>query len=420
MKGFHHKEKGTGMLFDDVYLVNGSRTPFGGFCGSLARISPTDLGIFSSRAAIRKAGIDPQFLDQAIIANIGQASRDAYFLPRHIALYSGLPVGVPALMVQRICASGLETIITAGEQILLGKARSALCTGTENMSLAPTVSFGNRTGYPLGKINFMDMLWEALDDTAAGYPMGMTAENLAEKYGISRDEVDAFALTSQDRALAAIKKGFFKEEITPVVSDVLQVDGLKPRKVKLPKKLEKVENDENVRSTSLEKLAKLPPAFKKDGVQTPGNSSGIVDGAASVVVGSGDFVNNHGLKPVSKVIASASVGVDPKYMGIGPVPAIRSILEATGLQKDDIGLFEINEAFGAQLLACEKELDLDREKLNVNGGAIALGHPLGATGTRLALTLSHEMNSQGVKYGIASACIGGGQGTALLLENVNI
>lgn len=420
MKTYHNKQKGIGIVYDDIYLINGARTPFGKFCGTLARISPTDLGIFASRAAIEKAGIKPTDIDQAIIANIGQASSDAYFLPRHIALYSGLPMAIPALMVQRICASGFETIIAASEQIILGKAIAALCCGAENMSLSPTVSFGNRLGYPLGKINFKDMLWEALDDTAAGYPMGCTAENLAQKHKLTREMVDEFAKCSHDKAIAATERGFFNDEIVSLNSTVFEADGLKPRKVKLPKKIQDFNTDENVRSTTMEALAGLPLAFMKDGVQTAGNSSGIVDGAAAVIVASKEFIDSKNLKPLSKVVASASCGVDPKYMGIGPVPAIEILLEMTGLKLQDINLIEINEAFGAQLIACEKELGLDRDKLNVNGGAIAFGHPLAATGTRLSLTISREMNDKKAKYGIASACIGGGQGTAVLFENCNL
>lgn len=408
------------MVYDDTYLINGARTAFGGFCGSLGKVSPIDLGIYASKAAIEKSGISATDLDQAIVANIGQACGDAYFVGRHIALFSGLPMAAPALMVQRICASGFETIITGAEQIALGKARATLCCGTENMSLAPTVSFGNRMGYPLGRVVFKDMLWEALDDTAAGCAMGGTAENLAVKYNISREAVDEFAKLSQDRAIAAIERGFFKDEITPLNSTQFEVEGLQTRKVRLGRKVVDFTRDENVRQSDLEKLAKLAPAFKKDGVQTGGNSSGIVDGSASVTVGSAEFINEKGLKPLSRIVASASSGVDPKYMGIGPVPAIKILLEMTGLKLDDIGLFEINEAFGAQVMACEQELGIDRDKLNVNGGAIAFGHPLAATGTRLSLTISRCMKERGVKYGIGSACIGGGQGTAILFENIDV
>ena len=420
MKAIHTIEKGIGIIYDDIYLINGSRTPFGRFCGTLARVSPTDLGIFASRAAIEKAGIKPDVIDQVIVANIGQACYDAYFLPRHIGLFSGVPISVPALMVQRICASGLETIITASEQITLGKADCVLSCGTENMSLAPTVSYGNRMGYPFGRVEFKDILWEALDDTAAGYPMGETAENLAQKYSLNRQVVDEFAKTSHDRALTAREKGFFKDEIITLNSTTFEIDGLKPRKVSLPKKAKDFNIDENVRSTTVEALNQLPSAFIKNGVQTAGNSSGVVDGAAAVIIADKKFINDNKINPLTKVVASASCGVDPKYMGIGPVPVIKLILEMTGLNINDINLFEINEAFGAQYIACEKELELDRNKVNVNGGAIAMGHPLAATGVRLSLTLSRELNNRNARYGIATACIGGGQGTAVLYENINI
>lgn len=418
MKSFHDNKKGIGILYDDIYFVNGARTPFGKFCGTLAKVSPTDLGIYAAQAAIKKSGLTPDKIDQVVIANIGQACTDAYFLARHISLYSGVPITVPAVMVQRICASGLETINTAAEQISLGKAEKVLCCGTENMSLAPTVSFGNRMGYGLGRIEFKDMLWEALDDTACGYPMGKTAENLAQKYCITRGEVDEFAKSSHDRALEAIKRGFYCDEITPMNSAVFGNNGLNPRKVNLPKNVKDFNLDENVRATSVEALSKLPSAFTKDGVQTAGNSSGIVDGAAAAIIASSKPIEEFKLKPLTKIVGSSSCGVDPKYMGIAPVPAIEILLELAGLNLDQIELIEINEAFGAQYLACEKEMKLDRNKVNVNGGAIAIGHPLGATGLRQVLTLSRELINRKAKYGIASACVGGGQGTAVLIENI--
>ncbi len=420
MKSVHSIEKGIAITFDDIYLVNGVRTPFGKYCGTLAQVSPTDLGIIASRAAMEKSGVSAKEIDQAIVANIGQASGDAYFLPRHIALFAGLPMAVPSLMVQRICASGFETIITASEQITLGKAGTVLCCGTENMSLAPTVSFGNRMGYPLGRPVFKDMLWEALDDTAAGYPMGYTAENVAKKHNLTRQQCDEFAFISFQRAMDARKNNVLKSEITPVNSTVFEAEGLKSRKVRLPNGVKDFVTDEHLRETSLESLAKLPTVFSEVGVLTAGNCSGIVDGSAAAVVASKNNVQAKGLKPIAKVIGSASCGIDPKIMGLAPVPAIRLLLEITGLKIDDIGLFEINEAFSAQVIGCEIELGIDRAKLNVNGGAIAIGHPLAATGLRLSLTLIREMNVRKVKYGIATACIGGGQGTAILFENINL
>ena len=418
MKGFHDANKGIGITYDDIYLVNGARTPFGKLCGTLGKISPTDLGIYASKAAIEKSGITGKDIDQLMYSNIGQSSADSYFLPRHVGLYTGIPEGIPAVMLQRICGSGFETIISGAEQISLGKASTALCGGTENMTLSPTVSFGNRMGYPLGRIDFKDMLWEALNDTAA-VPMGCTAENVATKHNITKAEANEFAKQSVDRYLAAKERGFFDDEVIKMNSTVFEIEGLNPRKVRLPRRVTDFNTDENVRPADLESMSKLPSVFAKDGVQTAANSSGIVDGAASVVIASGDFVNEKGLKPLSRVVASATSALDPRVMGLGPVPAIRLVLEMAGLTIDDIGLIEINEAFAAQYLGCEKELGLNRDICNVNGGAIALGHPLAATGTRLSLTLSREMQARGVKYGIASACIGGGQGTAILFENPN-
>lgn len=420
MKSYHNKEKGIGILFDDIFLVNGARTPFGKYCGTLANVSPTDLGIFASRAALIKSGVAATEIDQAIIANIGQASGDAYFLPRHIALFAGLPTTVPSLMVQRICASGFETLITAAEQITLGKAATVLCCGTENMSLAPTVSFGNRMGYLLGRPVFKDMLWEALDDTAAGYPMGFTAENVAKKHQLTRQQCDEFAHSSFTRAVNAKNNDVFKEEITPINSTVFEAEGLKPRKVKLPGGVKDFVSDEQIRETTLESLGKLGTVFSEVGVLTAGNCSGIVDGSGAAVVADKKSITEKKLKPIAKIVGAATCGIDPKLMGLGPVPAIKLLLELTGLKIEDIGLFEINEAFSAQVIGCEIELGLDRTKLNVNGGAIAIGHPLAASGLRLSLTLIREMNLRKIKYGIASACIGGGQGTAILFENCSL
>lgn len=413
----HHKQKGIAITYDDIYLLNGARTPFGKLCGTLGGVSPTDLGICASRAALEKSGVKGEDIDQVIFANIGQSSPDCYFLPRHVGLYAGVPAGIPALMVQRICGSGFEVIVAGAEQIVLDKGAAILCGGTENMSLAPTAGFGNRMGYALGKLNFVDMLWEALNDTAA-VPMGCTAENVAKKHGITRAEADEFAKLSVDRALAAAERGFFKEEMVVMNPAVFEAEGLKPRKMSLPKGVKDFAKDENIRPSNLEDMAKLPPVFAKDGVQTAANSSGIVDGAAAVVVASKAFVAAKKLKPLARIAASATCALDPNYMGLGPVPAIRLLLEVAGLTLADIGLIEINEAFAAQLIGCERELGLDRRLLNVNGGAIVLGHPLAATGTRLSLTLAREMQRRQVRYGIASACIGGGQGIALLFEIV--
>ena len=416
INGFVSKDGGTGTLFEDVYFIDGKRTPFGKFNGTLSTVSPTDLGIFASRAAVEKAGVAVADIDQTIVANIGQASADCFFLPRHIGLYSGVPRVRPALLVQRICGSGIEVLGQAAEQIGLGKANMVLGCGTDAMSRYPLASYTVRQGFPLGKPGFVDLLWEALDDTAA-VPMGHTADNLAQNYKLSREEVDAFAARSQQRYYDALESGFFEEEIAPFEqsSGVFEAPTLKPRKYRL-KGREGVSMDEHPRQTTAEQLAKLPPVFTKEGPTTAGSASGIVDGAAAAIIASGDYVRAHDLRPLGKIRGFAAVGVEPDIMGIGPVPAIRSLLSQVELSLEDIDRFEINEAFAAQCLAVAKELDLDQEKLNVRGGAIAVGHPLAATGVRLVLTCLKTLQRDDKQFGIASACIGGGQGIAMLLE----
>ncbi len=419
MKTFHDRQKGIGILYDDIFLVQGARTPFGRLCGTLGRISPTDLGIYASKAAIAKSKIPAQEIDQIIFANIGQSSPDAYFLPRHIGLYSGLAQNVPALLVQRICGSGIETIAQAAEQIILGKAESVLCGGAENMTLAPTSAFGNRLGHTLGKPGFIDMLWESLEDTAA-VSMGCTSENIARKNQITREDADLYAKTSIDRYLHARDTGFFEDEIEKLNTTVFESEGLNPRKVQLPKGISDFNSDEHARSAELTAMSKLSPSFEKNGIQTAANSSGIVDGAASAIIASGNLCRSAQLSTLSRIIGCATTALDPRLMGLGPVSSISLLLELSGLRKEEIGLFEINEAFAAQYLGCEHELGLDRNTCNVHGGAIAIGHPLAATGIRISITLSRLMQQYQVKYGIASACIGGGQGIALLLENTQI
>jgi acetyl-CoA C-acetyltransferase len=412
--GFHNYH-GIGALFDDVYLLDGRRTPFGKFCGALSTVSPTDLGIHAARAAIAAAGVDAAAVDQSIVSNIGQASADAFFLPRHIALYAGTREDRPALLVQRICGSGLEVLAQAGEQIALGKAQLVLGVGTDTMSRFPLVSYSARQGFALGRPEFTDLLWAALDDTAA-VPMGRTADNLAERYGLTRSEVDAFALASQQRYAAARAAGFYADELAALPAQgSFEVDGLKPRKFRCASKAGLAE-DEHPREASLEQLARLPTVFSDNGPTTAGSASGIVDGAAALLIASGEFVRAHGLRPLAKLRGHTSIGVEPAYMGIGPAPAIRGLLAEAKMALSDIGRFEINEAFAAQCLAVACELDLDPARLNVNGGAIAIGHPLGATGVRLALTLQRSLQRDDAGFGIASACIGGGQGIALLLE----
>lgn len=416
ISGFRSKDGGSGALFEDVYFVEGKRTPFGKYIGSLSTVSPTDLGIFASRAAIEKARVDASDIDQTIVANIGQASADCFFLPRHIGLYSGVPLLSPALMVQRICGSGIEVLGQAAEQIAVGKANLILGCGTDTMSRFPLASYSARQGFQLGKPGFVDLLWEALDDTAA-VPMGHTADNLAQKYNLSREEVDTFAAQSQQRHFDARESGFFEQEIAAFEesSGVFEEQSLKTRKYRL-KGREGISQDEHPRQTTVEQLGKLQPVFTKEGPTTAGSASGIVDGAAAAIIASGEYVRANGLKPIGKIRGFASVGVEPDIMGIGPVPAIRLLLSQAKLSIDDIDRFEINEAFGAQCLAVAKELNLDQEKLNVNGGAIAIGHPLAATGVRLALTCLNTLHRDEKQLGVVSACIGGGQGIAMLLE----
>ena len=403
---------GLGTVYDDIWLVDGVRTGFADFTSVLSDISPTDLGIKVAREALAKAGIAPEEIDMVVAGNMAQSSFDSYFLPRHIGLYSGVPIHVPALLVHRLCGTGFETIIQAADAITLGKAAKVLCVGTESMSRNPVASYTSRSGFKMGQVEFKDFLWEATKDTASSTGMGDTAENLARKYNISREEVDEFAAQSFARAMASAE--FRAGEIVPVITETFSREGYNDRSIRLPRGVSSFAMDEHVRPTSLDILGKLKPAFK--GVQTGGNSSAVVDGAAGAIVVGGKTVKEKGLSPLARIIAADVVGVPPEIMGIGPAPAIVNVVKRAGLKLSDIDRFEINEAFGAQYLAVEKELGLDRAKVNVNGGAIALGHPLGVTGVRLCITLARELRRSGLKRGIASACIGGGQGVAILIE----
>ena len=401
--------------YDDIWLVAGQRTPFADYNGPLRDVSPTDLGIFAARALFERSGVPAGEVDAIVAGNMAQASFDAYFLPRHIGLYAGVNPAVPALLVQRLCGTGFETILAAADQITLGKAKVALCVGTESMSRNPIAAYTHRAGFRMGQLDFRDFLWEATKDTAPGDSMGDTAENLAKRYGISREEVDQFAAQSFARACAAWESGYFADEVASVVNSNWVLPGYNPRALKLADRVECVDRDGHVRPTSLETLQKLKPAF--GGVQTGGNSSAIVDGAAAVIVAHGDWVRAHGVKPLARIVAGASVAVPPEIMGIGPAPAIRVAAARAGLKVGDLGRVEINEAFGAQYLACEKELGLDRDKTNVHGGAIAIGHPLGASGVRLTTTVARELREAGLQFGVSSACCGGGQGVAIVVEN---
>lgn len=404
-------------LYNDAWLIDGRRTGFGEVNGILSDISATDLGIAVTKGLLAETRTDPNDIDCLFAANLAPSDFDAGYLPRHIGLYSGMKISAPALMLQRLCGSGFELIASAADYRELNKAEVMLCVGSESMSRMPVASFTSRKGFKLGQVDFRDYLMELLYDAAADIPMGRTAENLAKQYRMSREEVDEFAFSSFERALAAQKSGTLGNEILALTNQTFERESLKLRQFRLPRGVESFSSDEHVRATTKETLAKLRPSFAKDGVQTGGNSSGIVDGAAAALVSSKVYAENRDLNPIAQIKASAAVAVDPHYMGIGPVPAIRSILEVSGLTMNDIGLFEINEAFSAQCLAVAKELKLDLDKLNVNGGATAYGHPLAATGVRCTVTLAKEMKRRGIRYGIAGACVGGGQGSALLLQN---
>ena len=401
----------------DAWLVDGVRTPLVDYCGTLGAVSPTDMGIKVARAVLERSGLPAVEVDSVITGSMAQADFDAYVLPRHIGLYAGVPVTVPSILAQRICGTGFELFRQAADQIALGYAELALVVGTESMTRNPIAAYTHRTGFRLGApVEFKDFLVEALMDTAGPVSMIETAENLAKKYGISRADVDAYAALSFERALRAQTQGFHAGEIVPVVNESFRLDGYHTRGIQLPRKVEKVEHDTHPRPSPVEALAKLRPVYP-GGVQTAGNSSALVDGAVGALVAGAAYVSKRGLKPLARLAGAAAAGVPPEIMGIGPAPAIRALLERCELALDAIGLFEINEAQGAQIIAVERELGLDRDRLNVNGGAIALGHPLAATGVRLTVTLARELRRRGLRYGVASACIGGGQGMALLIEN---
>jgi len=397
----------------DAWLLAGARTPFADLGGAFGKISPIDLGIAAARGAIAKAGVDAAEIGHVVAGSVAQASFDAYMLPRHIGLYAGVRMEVPALLVQRVCGTGIEALVQGANAVERQGAGISLCVGAESMSRNPIAAFTHRTGFDLGApVEFKDFLWEALDDPACGLSMGGTAEELAKRHGISRAEVDAYAARSFERALAARDAGFFDDEVLTITNASFAREGLRDRGITLPRKVAELHADTHPRPSPVEALAKIRPAF--GGVQTGGNSSAVVDGAAAALVCDGAHARAG--KPLARLVAATAVGCPPEIMGIGPVPAIRALLERTGLTLDQIDLFEINEAFGAQVVACARELGLDEARLNVHGGAIALGHPLAATGIRLAVTCARGLRARGGRYGIASACIGGGQGIALLIE----
>jgi acetyl-CoA acetyltransferase family protein len=392
-------------MSEEALILGGARTPMAEYVGAFQDVSALDLGAHATRAALERSGVEAAAVDHVVFGNVMQTSGDAVYGARHVGLRAGIPVEVPALTVNRLCGSGLQAVVSAAQMIRLGESRVAIAGGTENMTQAPHVIRGARTGLRLGEGKLEDSLMVALFDTQCGLAMAQTSDKLARQHGISREEMDAYALRSQRAAAAAGARGVFREEIAPV--DVVR-----------GRKTVRVEADDHPRpDTTLEGLAALRPAFGKDGCVTAGNASGIVDGAAALVVASREEAGKNGRQALARVVSWAAVGVPPEIMGFGPVPASRKALLSAGLELRDLDLVEINEAFAGQYLAVERELGLDREKTNVNGGAIALGHPLGATGARLLLTLTLELRRRKGRYGLAAACIGGGQGIAVIIEN---
>ncbi len=392
------------MFPTDVVILAGARTPMVRYTGVFSEVSAIELGAHAAKAAVERSGADPAEFDHVVFGNVLQTSSDAIYGARHVGLKAGLKVETPAVTVNRLCGSGIEAIAQAAQRLLLGEADMVVAGGMENMTQAPFVIRGARTGLKLGGGALEDFLFVGLTDSYCGLPMALTAEKLAAQTGIMRVDADAYALRSQQAADAAAKAGVFREEIVPV-------------EVKQGRKSTLVSEDDHRRpETTLEMLSKLPPSFQKDGIVTAGNASGIVDGAAAVVVTREKTAKEKGLKPLGRIASWATVGVDPTIMGIGPVPSTRKALQLAGLKLEQIDRVEVNEAFAAQYLAVEKELGLPREKTNVNGGAIALGHPLAASGTRLVITVLNELRRKGLKYGLATACIGGGQGIAMIVE----
>ena len=396
-------------LSREIFIVAAKRTAFGTFGGKLKSHSAIELGVIAAKAALAAGKVDPQTVDHVVVGNVAQTSADALYMARHIGLKSGVPIPTPGLTVNRLCGSGFQAIVSGAHEILAGDAEIVLAGGTENMSQAPFAARDIRWGIKFGPKapELEDTLWSSLHDPHAGCSMAITAENLADKYGITREQADAYGQRSQQAWGAAHKAGYFKQEIAPI-------------ELTSRKGTEIFEVDEHPRpDATLEKMATLPAVFKKGGTVTAGNASGICDGAGALILASAEAVKRHNLVPLARLVQWGVVGVEPTLMGIGPVPAIKAAIERAGLRLSDMDLIEINEAFAPQYLACEKELELDRAKVNVNGGAIALGHPLGASGARITAHLVHELSRRQGKYAVGSACIGGGQGIAVVLENVS-
>ncbi len=388
---------------DNIVIVSGARTGIGSFGGSLQQFQATDLGGMVIKAAVERAGIQPEDVNEVVMGCVGQAAENA-FMARVCSIKAGIPYEATALTVNRLCSSGLQAVYTAATEIDNGFCEIAVAGGGESMSNIPYYVRNARFGYRMGHAELEDGLITALSDPITRDHMGITAENIAEKYGITREDQDAYAVLSQERAAAARAAGKFADEIIPV-------------EVKEKKEIRIFKEDEYIREgVTVEKLAKLRPAFKKDGTVTAANASGINDGGAAVVLMKEEEAKKRGLKPIVKIVDAAVAGVDPAYMGLGPIPAMRKLLSKTGLTLDDIGLIELNEAFASQSLACIRDLELDMDKVNVNGSGISMGHPIGATGCIITIKLMNEMVRRNVKYGIATLCIGGGQGLAVLFE----
>jgi acetyl-CoA acyltransferase 2 len=386
---------------EKVYIVDAKRTPFGKFGGQLAGFTPVELAVFSTQALLDQLNFKPELIDQVIFANVIPSTPDTLYAGRHLALKCGLPLTTPGIVINRLCGSGIQAILDASRLIKLGEASSVLVAGSECLSMAPHILYGGRFGTKYGGFKTQDLLLETLTDQYVQTPMGLTAEQLADDYKISKEESDQYAYHSHLKASKAYAEGLIQPEIISIKKDKINCD-----------------RDEHLRTdVSIEEMNKLRPTFKKDGRVTAGSASGIVDGAASMLVASEKFIRAHGLTPLAEIIDGHVIGVDPKVMGIGPVPAIQKLLDKQNKKLEEIDLFEINEAFAPQVMACQKELNIPPEKLNIWGGAIALGHPLGATGIKISLTLCRQMKHLKKEWGIASACIGGGQGISLLLKN---
>lgn len=385
-----------------IFLIDGKRTPFGKFGGSLGGATPVDLAEAAGKAVLSSSGVKPEQIDHVVLGNVLPSSTDTLYGARHVGLRLGMPIEKPAYLLNRLCGSGIQSILDAVRMIKLNEAQCVLAGGTENMSMAPHAVYGGRFGTKYGALQTVDFLLDSLTDKHSGCPMGITAENLAEKFSITRDECEVYSVDSHQKYNKAFEAGVFSEEISSYEL-----------------KRGTLEKDEHPRGDiNKEGMEGLRSSFKKDGTVTPATASGIVDGAAAVLVASEKFCEDNGITPLAEIVDGQVVGVDPTIMGIGPVPAINLLLERNNLKVEDMGLIEINEAFAAQVIACQKELSIPNEKLNIWGGAIAIGHPLAATGTRISMTLARQLKSHDLEFGMASACIGGGQGISLLLKSV--